>query len=392
MIIKPKCKKFICVNSHPVGCALNVKEEISRARARKLSDGPMNVLVIGSSNGFGLSARICAAWSMGANTMGVFSSRPPRENREATSGWYNSYALAQELKTLPGIHSDLNEDAFATETKEKAIEMIRRDFPDGLDLVIYSIAAGRRKVGDDLFKSYIKPVGQSAFTPDLDLDTGIIRQVELSSATEEEIRSTQKVMGGEDWELWIRALNDAGVLKDGSKTFAFTYIGSHHTRAIYNAGTIGLAKDHLAQTAERLTGAGITRAHVVSQPAVVTQSSSVIPSISLYMTLLMDIYRQRNYDNSIGGHIARMMEEAVLADHPDSLIMNNTYELSPEIQSAMDERWSRLEIGSALPSDLGDPEAFRSVFLNLFGFGRSDVDYDQDVEHLLIGDLLGESR
>lgn len=384
MIIKPKCKKFICINSHPTGCALNVREEIEAAAGHAIPTRPLNVLVIGSSNGFGLSTRICAAWSMGANTIGVFSSRPPIERKEATAGWYNSHALAQELKQLDTRHFDVNGDAFSPQIKEQTLQLIQREFPEGLDLVVYSIAAGRRKVGEDVYKSYIRPVGEAVKTLDLDLESGMVREIELTPGTPEEMESTRKVMGGEDWALWIEALHGAGLLKEDSRSLAFTYIGSHHTRAIYNEGTIGHAKDHLAETARQLSEAGLTRAQVVSQPAVVTQSSSVIPSISLYMTVLMDIYQATGYDNSTQSHIRRMMEEMVIKDQPGHLLINNDYELSAPIQAQVDEKWAAIEPGAALPQVAGDPEAFRQEFLSLYGFGRTDVDYEADVDHMLI--------
>lgn len=384
MIIKPKCKKFICTNSHPSGCALNVRQEVEKAKEHVIADQPLNVLVLGSSNGFGLSSRICAAYSMGANTLGIFSSKPPQENREGTAGWYNSYALARELETLPARHIDLNADAFAPETKEQAIDIIRREFPEGLDLVIYSIAAARRKVGDETFKSYIRPVGEPVTTLDMDVDTSIVREIELTPAKDSEIESTRRVMGGEDWAIWIRTLNEAGLLKPGSKTFAYTYIGSSHTRAVYNDGTIGGAKNHLAKTAEEMSQEGLCDAQVISQPAVVTQSSSVIPSISLYMTILMGIYKERRYDNSTQSHIRKMMQEAFLKDRPERLVLNNEYELSPEIQAALSEKWDAVRPGEPLSPGIGDPDDFRRAFLRQFGFGLEGVDYAKDVEHYLI--------
>ncbi len=384
MVIKPRCKKFICINSHPTGCANNVKREIEAAKQNVISDKPMNVLVIGSSNGFGLSSRICAAYSMNANTMGIFSSRPPRENKEATSGWYNSYALARELEKLPTTHVDLNADAFAPETKDKAIELIREKFPQGIDLVVYSIAAARRTVGEETYKSSIRPIGGPVKTWNLDLDTGLVNEMELTPGSEAEIESTRKVMGGEDWSLWIDALSEAKVLKDRCKTFAYTYIGSKHTRAVYNDGTIGNAKDHLLFTARAITEAGKARAYVISQPAVITQSSSVIPSISLYMTILMDIYREKNYDNSTQTHVRNMMESSYLKDPEDVLVINNGYELSDEIQAEVNKKWDQIRENEELPESVGNPEEFRQAFLKMFGFNQPGIDYDAEVEHYLV--------
>ena len=384
MIIKAKNKRFICINGHPVGCALNVTNEIEEAKAHVISEGPLNVLIIGSSNGFGLSSRIAAAYSMGANTMGIFSSKPPKEKREATSGWYNSYALTQELKKLPTTHINLNADAFQPETKVEALRLIRAYFPEGIDLVIYSIAAARRNVGEETFKSSIKPIGAEVETWDLSLETGIVSKVVLQPAVEEEIESTRRVMGGEDWQLWIEALQEGGVLNEESKTFAYTYIGSSHTRAIYNEGTIGRAKDHLLKTAERMNEKALTHAYVISQPAVITQSSSVIPSISLYMTILMDIYTKKNYDNSLQTHIRNTMKEAYIKNPAEILVINNGYELSDEIQSAVNERWDKIQEGEPLSKDSGDPQNFKDAFLNNFGFELGEVDYAEDVEHYLL--------
>lgn len=384
MIIKAKNKGFLCINGHPTGCQVNVAKEIEAAKANIMAEGPLNVLVIGSSNGFGLSSRITAAYSMGANTMGIFSSKPPRENREATSGWYNSYALTQELMKLSTTHVNLNADAFAKETKEEAIRIIRECFPEGLDLVVYSIAAARRKVGEEIFKSAIKPIGQPVKTWDMNLDTGIISEVELLPASEEEIESTRRVMGGEDWQLWMEALSSAGVLKENNKTFAYTYIGSRHTRAIYNDGTIGNAKDHLLTTARAMNEKGLTKAYVISQPAIITQSSSVIPSISLYMTILMDIFRKKGHDNSSQHHTLNTMLTAFLKDPEEILVINNGYELSREIQSEVNRRWDNIRAGEALSLEDGDPQEFKKAFFNNFGFELDEVDYTKDVDYYLL--------
>lgn len=308
MVIKPKRKKFLCINSHPLGCAANVQEEITRAKALPFPQRPLTVLILGASSGYGLSSRIVSAFGMGANTLGVYYARPPEDQRVADAGWYNTLALAQELKKTSGIHHHVNRDAFSLAAKQETAKCLRDAFPRGVDLLIYSIAAPRRLCGDRVYRSTIKPLGAPVETLDMDPESGMISKITVAPATKEEADETRKVMGGEDWLDWVHYLKHEGLLNEGAKTFAYTYIGSELTRGIYNAGTIGYAKDHLLETARWLNDQGILQAHVVSQPAVVTQSSAVIPSISLYMTLLMKLYEENHRDNSCVSHIARMME------------------------------------------------------------------------------------
>lgn len=362
-MIQPLRKKTLCINSHPQGCTYNVNQEIALAKTMT-GDAPFKkVLVIGASTGFGLSSRIAAAFSLEADTLGVYRSSPPRPGKEGNAGYNNSQAFIQAARELPGNHLDVVGDAFSQETKETVIQALRDGFGP-VDLVIYSIAAPRRKTNQGNYRSTIKPVGQPVKVLDLDMDSQSLSEITLEPASQTEIEETRKVMGGEDWQAWMMALKGADLLQEDCQTIAYTYLGSDLTRAIYNDGTIGKAKDHLLETAESLRQEGII-AQVISQPAVVTQSSSVIPSIGLYLTLLNHVYQELGIQENQQTIMARMFEK--LKDPREVLVYNNETELSPEVQNALKSAWDKLKADESLPKEYAG-WSFKEAFLNLFGF------------------------
>ncbi|HEX6791489.1 MAG TPA: enoyl-ACP reductase FabV, partial [Candidatus Krumholzibacteria bacterium] len=246
MIIKPKVRGFVCVTTHPTGCAVNVKNQIDYVRSKPaVSGGPKRVLVLGASTGYGLGSRINAAFGSGAATVGVFFERPPAENRPATAGWYNSVAFETQARAAGLFARSLNADAFSDDARAKTIELVRQMGP--LDLVVNSLASPKRthpKTGET-FKSTLKPIGSTYHGRTLDTDRALVTDVTIEPANEQEIRETIAVMGGEDWELWIEALASAGLLAPGCRSIAYTYIGPKLTWPIYRDGTIGKAKEDL---------------------------------------------------------------------------------------------------------------------------------------------------
>ncbi|HFK1844125.1 enoyl-ACP reductase FabV [Pseudomonas aeruginosa] len=386
MIIKPRVRGFICVTTHPAGCEANVKQQIDYVEAKgSVVNGPKKVLVIGSSTGYGLAARITAAFGSGADTLGVFFERPGSESKPGTAGWYNSAAF-EKFAHEKGLYArSINGDAFSDEVKRLTIETIKRDLGK-VDLVVYSLAAPRRthpKSGE-VFSSTLKPIGKSVSFRGLDTDKEVIKDVVLEAASDQEVADTVAVMGGEDWQMWIDALLEADVLADGAKTTAFTYLGEKITHDIYWNGSIGAAKKDLDQKVlgirDKLAPLG-GDARVSVLKAVVTQASSAIPMMPLYLSLLFKVMKEQGthegcieqvdglYRKSLYGAEPRLDEEGRLrADYK---------ELQPEVQSRVEELWDKVTNENLY--ELTDFAGYKSEFLNLFGFEVAGVDYEQDV-------------
>ena len=291
MIISPRVRGFICTNAHPVGCAQNVAQQIEYIKRQSfegVAGTPKNVLVIGSSTGYGLASRITAAYGYGAKTLGLFFEKPPTEKRTASAGYYNSAAFEAQAQADGLFAKSINGDAFSNEAKAKAIEIINNEMGGKIDLVVYSLASPRRTdpLSGETYMSTLKPVGEAYTAKNLNTDTQIVGEITCEPANDQEIADTIKVMGGEDWALWIDALAEAGVLESGAKTVAYTYIGDKLTKPIYGHATIGKAKEHLDTTAAALNSRHSVEARVSVLKAVVTQASSAIPVMPLYLSIL----------------------------------------------------------------------------------------------------------
>lgn len=387
MIIQPKIRGFICTTAHPDGCAKHVEEQIRYVRSKPPIDGPKKVLVLGASTGFGLATRIAAAFGCGAGTLGVFFERPAEGKRTATAGWYNTAAFTRAAREAGLYAENINGDAFSDAIKQQAIETIRRDLGQ-VDLVVYSLAAPRRtdpRTGA-VYTSVLKPVGKPFSGKTADVNTGQVTEVTLEPATEEEIHGTVRVMGGEDWKLWMDALREAGVLADGAKTVAYSYIGPAVTRAIYRDGTIGRAKDDLERTAREID-AGLQpiggRAFVSVNKALVTQASSAIPVVPLYISLLFKVMKEKGVHEGTIEQIYRLLAERLYTggDVPvdeEGRIRIDDLELREDVQREVAERWERVNTDN-LP-DLSDIAGYRADFLKLFGFGLPGVDYEADTD------------
>lgn len=399
MIIKPKVRGFICTNAHPVGCAENVAQQIDYIKSQGLtgqSGTPKNVLVIGASTGYGLASRITAAYGFGANTLGLFFEKPPTEKRTASAGFYNSAAFEAQAKADGLYAKSINGDAFSNEAKSQVIELVKQDFINAglgkIDLVVYSLASPRRTdpIDDVTYSSTLKPIGESYTAKNLNTDTQIVGEVTVEPASQQEIDDTIKVMGGEDWSLWMNALNQAGVLEAGCNTVAYTYIGDKLTKPIYGHATIGKAKEHLDTTAAQLNSDLDVNARVSVLKAVVTQASSAIPVMPLYLSILFKEMKAQGTHEGCIEQLARLFSECIYANEP-RLDDENRYrvdelELTPELQAKIEAIWPQVTTENL--NDLSDFAAYKSEFLRLFGFGIDGVDYEADVNPMVTTDFL----
>ncbi len=387
MIIKPKVRGFMCITAHPAGCAANVAQQIAWVRAKgAVAAGPKRVLVLGASTGYGLASRITAAFGCGAATVGVFFEKAGSDGKCASAGWYNSAAFHREAAAAGLGAWSINGDAFSTEIKQKTIELVRRELGQ-VDLVVYSLAAPRRThpLTGVTHKSTLKPIGKRIEERTLDTDRREIRQVALEPASEEEIADTVAVMGGEDWEMWIDALADAGVLAQGARTTAYTYLGDRITWDIYWDGTIGAAKKDLDRAARRLDGKLALlggKAYVSVLKAVVTQASSAIPIMPLYLALLFRVMKARGTHEGCIEQVDGLFRSALCVSAPAlddaGRLRMDGKELDPEVQREVERLWPLVETDNI--DQLSDFAGYQQEFLQLFGFGFPGVDYDADVD------------
>lgn len=295
MVVEAKVKGFICTTAHPEGCKESVRRQIAYCKQKGTTDGPKKVLVIGASTGYGLASRIAVTYGYGADTIGVSFEKESNGRRTATAGWYNTKAF-EEFATADGYSAkSFNGDGFSQEMKAQVIEEIKKEWGKA-DMVVYSLAAPRRTLPDGTsVSSVLKTIGNEFKNKTIDLRTNEIKEVTVPVANEEEIQNTVSVMGGEDWQAWIDALAEAGVLADNAVTLAYSYIGPELTHAIYKDGTIGQAKKHLYDTSVALTKKYADRglqAYISVNKALVTQSSSAIPVVPLYISLLYKVMKE----------------------------------------------------------------------------------------------------
>lgn len=387
MIIKPKVRGFICTNAHPAGCAANVQEQIDFIKAQgPIADGPKNVLVLGSSTGYGLASRITAAFGCGAKTLGVFFEKPPTERKTASAGFYNAAAF-EAAADAEGLYAEsINGDAFSSEMKQQVVEKLKADLGK-VDLVVYSLAAPRRKdpVSGEIYNSVLKPVGQSYTAKNLNTDTLKIADTTLEPANDEEIQATVKVMGGEDWEMWMQALKEADVLAEGCKTVAYTYLGEKLTWPIYGKATIGKAKEDLDRAAKAIAESTGGSAHVAVLKALVTQASSAIPIMPLYISLLYKVMKEEGSHEGCIEQLYRLFTEGLYTDSPrlddHNRLRMDEKELRAETQEKVEVLWPQVTEENLF--ELTDYKGYNAEFLKLFGFGVDGVDYDAEVESLV---------
>ena len=390
MIVKPKIRGFICTNAHPVGCATSVQQQIDYVKAQgALNNAPKNVLVIGSSTGYGLASRITAAFAGGANTLGVCFEKPPTERKTGTAGWYNTASFHNKASAEGLYAKTLNGDAFSKEVKQQVIDTLKADMGK-VDLVIYSLASPRRTDPEtgEVYKSTLKPVGQSYKTKTYDTDKNLIHEIALEPANEDEIQQTIKVMGGEDWELWLDALGEADLLADNCKTTAYTYVGKELTWPIYGQATIGKAKEDLDRAAAAIVQTNThksVQAYVSSLKALVTQASSAIPVMPLYISLIYKVMKEEGTHQGCIEQIYDLFTDKLTQAQPEVDELGRLYMNSKETNDATQAKIKALwdQVTQENFHDLSDYEGYHHEFLKLFGFDLSGVDYDAEVETLI---------
>ncbi|MDP2159653.1 MAG: trans-2-enoyl-CoA reductase family protein [Flavobacterium sp.] len=391
MIIEPRMRGFICLTAHPDGCAQNVKNQINYVKSKGKIDGAKRVLVIGASTGFGLASRISSAFGCDAATVGVFFEKPPAPGKTATPGWYNSAAFEKEA-TAAGLYAkSINGDAFSDEIKQQTLDLIKADLGQ-IDLVIYSLASPVRlhpKTGV-LHRSVLKPIGQTFTNKTVDFHTGNVTQVSIEPANQEDIDNTVVVMGGEDWAMWMDALSDANLLADGATTLAYSYIGPAVTEAVYRKGTIGRAKDDLEATAFKITDKlkSISgKAFVSVNKALVTQASSAIPVIPLYISLLYKIMKAEGIHEGCIEQIQRLYSDRLyhgseIPTDEQGRIRIDDWEMREDVQNQIAALW--VESTTENLAAIGDLAGYKQDFLNLFGFGFDGVDYLKDTDEMVL--------
>lgn len=391
MIIKPKTRGFICTTTHPTGCEANVKEQIAQVKADgEMANGPKKVLVIGASTGYGLASRITAAFGAGAATLGVFLEKPATEKKPGSAGWYNSAAFEKSAHAEGLYAKSINGDAFSNEMRAKAIEMIKADLGQ-IDLVVYSLASPVRKLPDsgETVRSVLKPIGDTYKATAIDTSKDVIIDAEIEPASEEEIQDTVTVMGGEDWELWMSALKEAGVLADGIKTVSYSYIGTDITWPIYWHGALGKAKEDMdrAASALRQSLADINgTANVAVLKSVVTQASAAIPVMPLYIAMSFKVMKELDIHEGCIEQINRLFRSQLYKEGGPDLddagrIRMDDWELRDDVQNKVKELWPQVNNDNIF--ELTDYQGYKDEFLKLFGFGIAGIDYDADVDTLV---------
>lgn len=395
MIIKPKVRGFMCITTHPVGCDANVKNQIDYVKQQgPVEGGPKRVLVIGSSTGYGLASRIVAGFGCGASTLGIFFEKEGTERKPGTAGWYNSAAFHKYAEAEGLYAKSINGDAFSDEIKQKTIETIKQDMGQ-VDLVVYSLASPRRQhpVTGEVHNSTLKPIGKDITQRGVNTDKEQIQEVTLTAANQEEIDNTVAVMGGEDWQMWIDALDAGGVLAEGAKTTAYTYVGERVTWDVYWDGTIGAAKKDLDKRVIDIRSklAGINGdARVSVLKAVVTQASSAIPIMPLYLALLFKIMKADGSHEGCIEQIDGLFRNSLYNDSPvtddEGRLRADGLELRPEIQDAVEEMWEKVTTENL--HDVTDFKGYKQEFMNLFGFEIDGVDYEADVDPVVPIDNL----
>ena len=394
MIVTPKIRGFICTTAHPDGCAKHVAEQIAVIRQRgAISGGPKKVLVIGSSTGYGLASRIAAAFGCGASTIGVFFEKPGDADKCATAGWYNSAAFEKEAAAAGLYARSFNGDAFSDAMKAEVTAAIKAELGQ-VDCVVYSLASPRRthpKTGE-VFKSVLKPIGASYTNKNLNTNSGVVDEVTIQPAENDDVAQTVAVMGGEDWEMWIDALLAEGLLAPGVQTYSYSYIGPELTWPIYKNGTIGKAKEDLERVQRALDAKLASlggKAWVSVNKALVTQASSAIPVVPLYISLLYKVMKEQGSHEDCIEQMDRLFRERYTNPQPDEAgrIRLDDWEMDPKVQTPVIANWQKVTTENL--KDLADLDGYQQSFMRLFGFGLDGVDYAADTDTAMQVPSLG---
>lgn len=389
-LVQPKVRGFICITAHPTGCQENVQQQIDyvQAQTSAIQHPPKKVLVIGASTGYGLASRIAAAFGCGAATIGVFFERPASGNRTASAGWYNTAAFERAAQRAGLYAKSVNGDAFSDEIKQQVVELIKKDWGGEVDLIIYSIASPRRKdpVTGEIYNSVLKTIGEPYVNKNIDVFSGATSDITIEPATEKEIADTVAVMGGDDWKLWLEKLMAAKLLAPGVKTVAYDYIGPELTFPLYHHGSIGQAKAHVRQTAQQLTkelSALGGHAYVSVNKAVVTQASSAIPVVPLYMSLLFRIMKDKKLHEGCIEQMWRLFSQRLYQGSKvpvdaGGLIRIDDWEMRADVQQEVEKLWQQVETDNI--DKISDLTGYRHEFHRLFGFEVKGIDYNAAIE------------
>jgi enoyl-[acyl-carrier protein] reductase/trans-2-enoyl-CoA reductase (NAD+) len=391
MLIEPKIRGFICTTAHPTGCAANVRQQIDYVKQRGKIKGPKKVLVIGASTGYGLASRIAAAFGSEAATIGVFFEKAASGTRTASAGWYNTAAFEEAAQDAKLYAKSINGDAFSQEIKQQTIDLIKKDWQGGVDLVIYSVASPRRTDGKtgSIYNSTLKPIGKPYTNHTVNVMNGEVFDITLEPSTADDIEQTEKVMGGEDWFDWMQVLHENGLLASGVQTLAYSYIGPELTFPIYRDGTIGAAKKHLYKTVDdinQLLQSVHGKAIISINKALVTQASSAIPVVPLYISILYKIMKNKKIHEGCIEQMARLFSEKLygasgLQTDGQGFIRLDDWEMRDEVQSEVSKLWS--SVNSENLPNLTDIDGYRHEFQKLFGFDMASVNYAKEVDPLV---------
>ena len=390
MIIEPRTRGFICLTSHPTGCEQNVRNQIAHITSKGKIEGAKKVLVLGASTGFGLASRITSAFGSDAATIGVFFDKPPTAGRPGSPGYYNTAAFEKHAHAKGLYAKSVNGDAFSNEIKEQVVQLIKEDLGQ-IDLVIYSLASPVRTHPNTgkRYKSVLKPIGEVFTNKTVDFHTGEVSEISINPAEGEDIENTITVMGGEDWKMWMDALKAENVLSDGATTVAYSYIGPDVTRPVYRNGTIGAAKDHLEATAFAITDDLKSiggKAYVSVNKALVTQASSAIPVIPLYISLLYKIMKAKGIHEGCIEQMQRLFSQRLFGGNLEldekGRIRVDDWEMRADVQAEIAELWKKAT--SENLSEIGDLQGYSDEFFSLFGFKVPGVDYDADVNEVVV--------
>ena len=385
MVVKPKIREFFCTTAHPAGIFANVKRMVEFVKFKKKELKKENTLIIGCSTGYGLSCRIVSAFLKKSPTIGVMFEKPPKLNRTATAGWYNTAAFEKFAQEENLYNKTINGDAFSEEIIEQTINIIKKDLKK-IDLIIYSLAAPRRKMPNGtIVSSVLKPVGKPYINKTLNLETNEVFNVKIEPATEEEIENTVKVMGGENLENWVNKLKDADVLEKGCKIISFSYEGPTITHKIYKDGTIGYAKKHILETTKKINEKfKDVNAFVSYNKALVTQSSAAIPVVPLYLTILYKVMKEENLHEGCIEQMFRLFTEKLEENkniEKNNIIRLDNYEMLPKIQEKVKYAWEK--INSSNLKEFADLNGYYEDFLNMFGFAIKSINYEEETETLV---------
>lgn len=380
MVIEPKTRGFICITSHPDGCREHVRRQIEYVKSQPKTDGPKKALIIGASAGYGLASRIALAYSCDAATIGVIFDKPAAGKRTASAGWYNTAAF-ETFATQDGLYATtINGDAYSKEIKEQTIARIKRDLGK-VDIVVYSLAAPRRTMEDGtVYSSVLKTTGEAYTNKTIDLSTRTVSDITIEPATQQEIHDTVKVMGGEDWNDWIKALKEADVLTENAVTLAYSYIGPELTHPMYYNGSIGSAKQHLFQTSKEITSQLKVPAYISVNKALVTQSSAAIPIVPLYITILYKIMKEKGNHEGCVEQMYRLFHDKLSKPETDQngMIRMDDWEMQADVQDAVMKVWNSISNDNI--ESLADIDGYWNDFYQLFGFRMDGVDYSKDTD------------